>query len=212
VKKDLDEAEAEFPALGSALANRAIGTCDMQMQAHRRSARWTLLVLLFLLSGVAGIALLVVRVVPEMQFAEVAMRARTAEVAGIVEVARASIDNRFNKVTYGLFAFAFVVFGVLMAVYRFHLGEIAKAEHYKLGFLRIALAGGQAEFASSIELQLALIRGAFDNQHDKHPKRSVESPLPGHITTDIATSLLNKIIGSFDIVAKPRSGDDKKGE
>lgn len=96
-----------------------------------------------------------------------------------------------------------VVFGVMMAVYRFHLSEISRYSQLKFGFLRILIAAnnfGNAGF--STEVRLALTKDAFKFQTGKEQR--VESPLPGHPTADIGALLLNKILESLDVKVKKK--------
>lgn len=94
-----------------------------------------------------------------------------------------------------------VVFGVLMSIYRFHLIEISKAEHNRLGFMRIRVAANNADkdgFQS--EVREALTQNAFEYSTGKDKK--VESPLPGHLTSDISTALINKLMSNIDVKLK----------
>ena len=99
-----------------------------------------------------------------------------------------------------------MVFGVLMAVYRFHLTEIARAEHNKLGFMRIRVAANNYEkIGFQTDVRASLVNGAFnyDSQPMVSPKRKVvESPLPGHPSSDISTMLINKMFEGLEVKRK----------
>ncbi|MCD1597027.1 hypothetical protein [Rheinheimera aquimaris] len=90
-----------------------------------------------------------------------------------------------------------VVFGVMMAVYRFHLNEISRSEQLKVGFMRIRIAANNHDNQGfSTEVRMALTDNAFTFQTGKEKK--VESPLPGHPSSDLGALLVNKLLESVD--------------
>lgn len=90
-----------------------------------------------------------------------------------------------------LAAFSVVAFGVLMALHRYHLTEISKYEHYKLAFARLNIARSYSENAVD-HIVSSLTDGAFDFKSSS--KSSVQSPLPGHPTSDLSALLVSKLL------------------
>lgn len=111
-----------------------------------------------------------------------------------------------DNVVYGLFAMFVMVFGVLMAVYRFHLNEIARSEHYKVGFMRIRIAANNYKIEGfRSEVRESLTNKAFTYNPSsvfKSKGKKVDSPLPGHPTSDLSTIVLNKLLESLEIKIK----------
>lgn len=174
----------------------AIAACDAQIANHRQSASNVLRML-----G-TGTATLVICVVAFGIFL-------------FQPLARLSEDKAVSALFSSPFIFAIlaiftIVFGVLMSVYRFHLNEIAKAEHYKIGFLRIRIAAHNAAHGYQSEVRIALTDSAFTYapQTGLFKAKSVESPLPGHPTSDVAALMLDRILARFDLVDK-KKGEDK---
>ena len=107
-----------------------------------------------------------------------------------------------NYIFGGIFvSFAFV-FGVLMSIYRFHLNEAAKAEHYRIGFIRIRIAAESDREGYQTEVRGALTQDAFRPPIMTRRKGQIESPLPGHPSSDLATVFLNKLIDTVEIKPK----------
>lgn len=98
---------------------------------------------------------------------------------------------------YIVAAIFFVVFGVLMAIYRFYLNEIARNQHYRMGFMRIRVAAnnyGREGFKT--EVRRALTERAFDYVPAslvRSKDQKIESPLPGHPGSDIAAMLIDRL-------------------
>jgi hypothetical protein len=98
-----------------------------------------------------------------------------------------------------------VVFGVMMAIYRFHLNEISRSEQLKVGFMRIRIAANNFENKGfSTEVRMALTDNAFTFQTGKEKK--VESPLPGHPSSDLGALLVNKLLDSVDFKVTKKDG------
>jgi hypothetical protein len=98
--------------------------------------------------------------------------------------------------TLTLSAFSVVAFGVLMALHRYHLTEISKYEHYKLAFARLNIARSYSEnsidhIVSSLTTDAFNFKGGSSN--------TVQSPLPGHPTSDLSALLVSKLLDN----AKP---------
>ena len=90
-----------------------------------------------------------------------------------------------------------------MSVYRFQLNEVAKAEHNKIGFLRIRIAAHNASAGYQTEVRQSLTEQAFLAGANTGSKaKLVESALPGHPTADITAAVLDKVLQRFDLVEK----------
>jgi hypothetical protein len=128
--------------------------------------------------------------------------------------AQKAYDDHFSRplitetMTYATIVLIVIVVGVFTAMYRLHLREIAKNEQYKLGFRRIRVAANNAALPGfQSEVRTALTNHAFDS--DQEPgwfakRNKIESPLPGHPTTDIATAILNRLLESAEVVFHPK--------
>jgi hypothetical protein len=121
------------------------------------------------------------------------------------EMLAAEITNSSQKqdfgdfVVYGIFI---LIFGVLTSLYRFHLKEISKQEHYLLGFQRIRIAAVNSSTKYDDEVKIALTRDAFYYDTFSSKGKKVDSPIQGHPTSDIATDLINKFFDKIEIVSK----------
>jgi hypothetical protein len=111
------------------------------------------------------------------------------------------IDSAANYFIYGIFV---LVFGVLTSFYRFHVKEAAKYEHFVIGFHRISIAGTYSTTKFDDEVKASLARDAFLADQKMSKQSKVESPIPGHPTSDIGTALANKLLEGFDVLAKPK--------
>lgn len=115
-----------------------------------------------------------------------------------------SIGSSSNSTVSSFYVFAalfVVVFGVMMAIYRFHLSEISKAQHHKLGFMRIRVAANNSDKEGFLtEVRESLTHNAFEYSTGKDKK--IKSPLPGHPTSDISTSLVNKLLSNVEVKIK----------
>ena len=93
-----------------------------------------------------------------------------------------------------------LIFGVLLSLYRFHLNNIEKLEDKKLAFERILIAATLSkENESFSEVKESLANNAFS--FSKEPK-GIDSPIPGHYSSDLSVKLLNKIIDKINISIK----------
>ena len=110
-----------------------------------------------------------------------------------------------ENVLFGLFAVYIVVFGVLIALYRHHLNEISKTEHYKMGFLRVRIAANNYKLDGfKTEVRESLVNEAFSHHLDKGSflNKKVNSPLPGHPTSDFSVVLINRLLDAIESKAK----------
>jgi hypothetical protein len=169
--------------------DEAIATCDVQITQHRKSGSATLLAL-------AGATLLLVLAVCTFGWLLFQPLARLPEEKAI----SALFSGPFIYAVLAIFA---IIFGVLMAIYRFHLTEIAKAEHNKIGFLRVRIAAHNSSPGYQTEVRQALVDGAFSAGSGLGQKtKVVESPIPGHPTSDVAAAVLDQVLRRFDLVEK----------
>lgn len=107
--------------------------------------------------------------------------------------------------TLTLSAFSVVAFGVLMALHRYHLTEISKYEHYKLAFARLNIARSYSDnsidhIVSSLTMDAFNFKGGASN--------NVQSPLPGHPTSDLSALLVSKLLDSAK--SSRRTADNQK--
>jgi len=118
------------------------------------------------------------------------------------------LDSSLQYILYGIFV---LIFSVLISLYRFHLKEVQRYEHFLFGLLRIRIAANNSDLGFGDEVRTALVKDAFslaDNSIFKKDKK-IESPIQGHPTSDITTLILNKIIETVDITAKPKPPNHK---
>jgi hypothetical protein len=110
-----------------------------------------------------------------------------------------------SSFTYGFLVLFSIIIGVLVALYRFHLKEISRTEHYKIGFMRVRIAANNTTPGFSSEVRRCLTDAAFTYESSRSKKEDkVESPLPGHPTSDIATAILNKVLDAVEISVEKR--------
>lgn len=112
-----------------------------------------------------------------------------------------------DSMFYGTSAFAVVVLAIFASLYRWHLREITRNEHFRFGLMRIRIAAANSETPGfSGEVREALTQGAFASpfQDSSAKAKEVQSPLPGHPTSDVATAVLNKLLAQLDIVLRPK--------
>jgi hypothetical protein len=191
---NLNEKETMSELGNSTTIDEAIATCDTQIVEHRRRASHILQALWFgfliLFAGAVAFSLILYR--PQMGASVPDEKAISALLS--------------SPLVLAILAIFIVVFGVLMSVYRFHLNEVAKAEHYKLGFMRIRIAAHNTALGYKTEVRAALTDQAFGFQPATllFKSKSVESPLPGHPTSDAVALILDKILAKFDLVEKKK--------
>jgi hypothetical protein len=103
-------------------------------------------------------------------------------------------------IVYGIFI---LIFGVTTSFYRFHLKEISKYEHFLFGFLRIRMACHD-DIQNNVEVKNALTQDAFATEVKVRKEQRIDSPIPGHPTSDIGSAVMNKILDAIDFTAKPK--------
>jgi len=167
----------------------AIATCDEQIASHRNSG----VRILGVLAGATAILVIAVAVFGWLLFQPLARLSEDKAISALFS----------GPFIYAILAIFTIVFGVLMAIYRFHLNEVAKAEHNKVGFLRIRIAAHNLSQGYQTEVRQSLTEQAFTVGLSAVQKpKVVESPLPGHPTADVTAEVLDKILQRFDLVEK----------
>ena len=108
-----------------------------------------------------------------------------------------------DSVLYVFLAIYTLTFSILMAIYRLHIGESARLQHHKIGFMRIRVAGNNSDLEGyQTEVREALTKNAFEYQALSIRKGKMESPIPGHPGGEITTAILNKLLDSIEVVTK----------
>lgn len=102
---------------------------------------------------------------------------------------------------YILFATFILVFGIIASYYRYHIKEASKFEQYHIGFLRIRIAGNNSSTGFEDLVKESLTKDAFNFDISR---KKIENPLPGHPTSDIASTLINKILDNFELKQKAK--------
>jgi hypothetical protein len=112
-------------------------------------------------------------------------------------------DNTYIYILYGIFI---LVFGIVTSFYRYHLKEVSKYEHFLLGFHRIRIAGDHTKTGYEDEVKIALTKDAFTMEHKSilGKDKKVESPIPGHPTSDLSAAILSKLLEAVEITPKPK--------
>ncbi|WP_250461007.1 hypothetical protein [Microbulbifer litoralis] len=111
---------------------------------------------------------------------------------------------------YVFLAIYTLTFSILMAIYRLHINEKSKIEHFVVGFMRIRVAGSNNTPGYQSEVRESLTDGAFQFPEKSTKKDKIESPIPGHPGSDFSTAILNKIINSVDIKLSKKGDTDSK--
>jgi hypothetical protein len=113
------------------------------------------------------------------------------------------------NILLGMVATIALIVGVFTSLYRFHLREITKNEQYKIGFLRVRIAANNNDrLGFQTEVRKALADGAFDFLDGAFSRtRKIESPLPGHPTSDIVTNIVNRIFEEIELALKSKRKD-----
>jgi hypothetical protein len=113
-----------------------------------------------------------------------------------------------DTMMYGAGALLVLIIGVLSSTYRFHLKEISKNEQYKMAFLRIRIAATNAGTPGfDGEVRVALTNRPFDIQVEDSASlrhRKIESPMPGNPTSDLGTSVINRLLDEIEIIFQPK--------
>lgn len=111
------------------------------------------------------------------------------------------------SVLYMVLAFVIMFFGVFMSVYRFHLKEASKYNHLHIAFLRVRVAGNNTEEGFQSEVRQALTENAFQLELNSaknvfNSRKKIESPIPGHPSSDLSTLVINKLLDNIEFQKK----------
>lgn len=112
-------------------------------------------------------------------------------------------------ILYGIFI---LIFSIGTSFYRFHQKEVSKYEHYLIGFHRIRIAANNSPNKFEDEVRTALTRDAFSYETSNgifSKDKKIESPLPGHPTSDLATIMINRIFDAIDIKERKARKDEE---
>jgi glucan phosphoethanolaminetransferase (alkaline phosphatase superfamily) len=163
----------------------AVSSCDTMAESHTYSAK-RILSIVFMLTFMLMAILITAFIIPTLN--------------------RIS-DNNINIPDAALYVFLAIyvlTFGVLMSIYRLHVGEASRLQHYKVGFMRIRVAGSNTSPGYQSEVRTALTKHAFDFSSKSDKKEDIESPIPGHPGSDLATAVANKVFKGIEVVKKSR--------
>ena len=171
--------------------DQSIDVCDDYIRKHRHNARLTIMIFF---CSIAFVSL------PVMTFNLIGRGSTFPELFS-------------NALILSFVAIFTIVFGVTMSIYRFHLNEISKMEHFKIGFLRIRVAANNISEGFQGEVRNALTESAFTFQPTSsgfgRPKK-VDNPFPGHPGVDLTTTILNKLLDGMEIKPRRRVNEQKK--
>jgi len=122
----------------------------------------------------------------------------------INEESAVALHERITHYPYMFIGLFIIIFGILVALYRFHLLEIARNEQIKLGFWRIRIAANNSKSGFDSEVRQALTKDAFlfDKGSKSEKGKEMESPVPGHPGSDLATAVLNKLLENLEVKIK----------
>jgi hypothetical protein len=111
------------------------------------------------------------------------------------------IKTRVSAYPYLIFGLFLLTFGIIVSLYRFHITEISRNEQIKLGFWRISIAARNTSAGFQTEVRQSLTKDAFvfNRKVQGGKNKEVESPIPGHPTSDFAAVMLNKILENMEI-------------
>ena len=184
----------------------AIDTCKENISRHRFQSSFflTLLLLIPIFAGFYFYS----KASQESYLKDVLLKivSKTTSAATSDTLTKLFGDNG-SKTDYILYALLILVFGVFTSFYRFHLKEIAKYEHFHVGFMRIKIAAHNSEKKYETEVRHALTNEAFSYDTKSaliNNEKRVESPIPGHPGSDIGSAIINKFLDSIEIVTKKK--------
>ncbi len=208
------DAALESPLTETTSIDQAINACSEHIRGHRLASWITLFVLFGMLLGLSTLLYKT-----EIMFLPSYVQSENVGISDTTKVqaaqGRALQGTGSDRYRYIVLALSVLVFGVFMSIYRFHLNEIAKAEHYKLGFLRIRIAANNTSKGFSSEVRQALTQTAFD--YARQPigmgaSKKIESPLPGYPSSDLAALILNKVFDQIEVKATKKPKEKETSE
>jgi hypothetical protein len=101
-----------------------------------------------------------------------------------------------------------VILGLIIALYRFLIIEISRIQGYKLGFMRIRIAANNHEEKFGTDVRRALTDRCFEGSRVNKKDQKIESPIPGHPTSDLSALLINKLFENIELVSKDKIKKD----
>jgi hypothetical protein len=116
-----------------------------------------------------------------------------------------------DKEIYGAGALLIVFVSVFVGLYRTHLREIIRNEAFLFALLRIKAAAPGGNEAIDPEVKACLLKDPFEVPREPsilRREKKIESPLPGHPTSDLSALLLNKVLDQVELVMKPKDKAD----
>lgn len=126
-----------------------------------------------------------------------------------------SLPNRLSTsiitigypIQYAIAVFFVIFISITTSFYRFHLNEVSKYEQFMFGLYRIRIAANNSNTGFEDEVRISLARDAFsvDNKFSLlRREKKIESPIPGHPTTEFLTAILNKVLEGVEISSKKK--------
>ncbi|MCW7460396.1 hypothetical protein ND856_19000 [Leptospira bandrabouensis] len=192
MKKSIAEKEIENSSWQKSF-EQGIEMCDKATKDNRKKANQFLLLAMLLLFSfstiIFNILLFTNKIsLPNHLEALELMRGGNAE----------SVKNYFNlfdqksndTTIISIVILLISLVGIMLALYRLHIREANKYEHFKIGLIRIRIA---LVFSSEENLPIAsLVENVF-NFNDEKNKNKFSSPIPGALTADSIVLFMNKI-------------------
>jgi uncharacterized membrane protein len=124
---------------------------------------------------------------------------------------RAVSSTGQNTVIVSLIAATIGFVGISITQYRYHINEASRMEFYFIAFLRIRVAARNIKEGWKSDVRTALTNGAFNfipTSKIQKQKSEIDSPIPGHPTSDIATAAVNKLISLLEKKDEKINDDD----
>jgi hypothetical protein len=179
---------------GPLTIDEAITACEKVISSQRFNARF-LLVLLALATWALYWAFKSLEQISQ-HIVGLGPIGRTIDATQIAEYL--SKAKTYPFIVFGLYL---AVFGIIIALYRFHMSEVARNEQIKLGFWRIRIAARNTTAGFQTEVRRSLTKDAFsfDPKVKSEKGKEIESPIPGHPASELATTVLNKIFDQIDV-------------
>jgi hypothetical protein len=144
---------------------------------------------------------LILQTISDIQIDTNQLSTTLSKLINLSDQAPKAIEAIPESTVYFVYGIFILLFGLVTSFYRFHLKEISKNEHYLLGFHRIRVAGNNSETGYEDYAKYYLTKDAFATV-DSGKSGKVDSPLPGHPTSDLSVEMLNKIFDRLEIKKK----------
>jgi hypothetical protein len=116
-----------------------------------------------------------------------------------------------DKELYGAGALLIVFISVFVGLYRTHLREINRNEVFLFALLRIQAAASAGDAAIDPDVKACLLKDPFEVPREPsilRREKNIESPLPGHPTSDLSAMLVNKLLDQVELIVKPKDKAD----